>query len=119
MARHEIMSDLTLRRDSKPKSKPYRASNGDGLYLLVNPNGSKWWRFDYTIDGKRNTISLGVYPAVSLAGAQRKADEARSHVAEGIDPSAERKKTKAKRAETTENERRLAEGIPLQGNRAI
>lgn len=53
------LADLALRR-SKPKDKPYRMSDGHGLYVVVQTNGSKWWRFDYTVNGKRKTISLGV-----------------------------------------------------------
>lgn len=116
MARHEITSDATLKRDSKPQSQPFRVRDGDGLYLLVNPNGSRWWRFDYTINGKRKTISLGIYPDTGLAAARRKAEEARQLVAEGIDPSGERKKQKAQSVEAQELERRISEGIPLPGS---
>lgn len=51
----------------EPKLDPYKVSDGKGLYLLVNPNGSRWWRFRYRWAGKQNTVSCGVYPEVGLA----------------------------------------------------
>ncbi|MFI3190274.1 hypothetical protein BCS42_01345 [Crenothrix sp. D3] len=49
-----------------------RLNDGGGLYLLIKTNGAKWWRFDYSIEGKRKTLSLGVYPVIGLAAARRK-----------------------------------------------
>ena len=46
------LTDTAIRK-AKPAGKPYKMTDGDGLYLLVNPNGSKWWRFDYRYAGKR------------------------------------------------------------------
>ncbi len=69
-------------------------SDGGGLYLLVNPNGSRWWRFDYRFDGKRKTLSMGVYPDVSLKAVRERRDEARKMVESGIDPSHARKAKK-------------------------
>ena len=56
----------TAIRRTKPADKPFKLTDGDGLYLLINPTGSKWWRFDYRFDGKRKTLSLGVYPTLTL-----------------------------------------------------
>ena len=112
MAKELIRSDATVKA-AKPKSAPYRMSDGSGLYLLVRPDGKKWWRLDYTHEGKRKTLSAGVYPETGLALARRNAEAARALLAEGIDPSEARKTTKTKRAEAQETERRLAEGIPL------
>ncbi|WP_439090231.1 tyrosine-type recombinase/integrase [Serratia bockelmannii] len=81
-------------RNAKPTPKPYTLSDGLGLSLLVEPNGSKSWRFRYRFAGKPKMISLGVYPAVSLADARLKRDEARRQVAEGQNPSALRKEKK-------------------------
>ena len=64
MARHIIKADVTI-KNAKPKAAMYRLSDGDGLYVLVKPDGAKWWRFDYSIGGKRKTLSLGVYPDTS------------------------------------------------------
>ena len=58
----------TAIRNAKPEEKPVKIADGGGLYLLLNPKGSKWWRLDYRFDGKRKTISMGVYPEISLKG---------------------------------------------------
>ncbi|ENB9205934.1 DUF4102 domain-containing protein, partial [Serratia marcescens] len=73
-------------RNAKPTPKPYTLSDGLGLSLLVEPNGSKSWRFRYRFAGKPKMISFGVYPAVSLADARLKRDESRKLVAEGQNP---------------------------------
>lgn len=77
-------------RNAKPKGKPYKLPRELGLFLLVNPNGAKWWRFAYTFAGKEQLLSLGVYPDVSLALARQRRDEARQQIAEGINPSHQR-----------------------------
>jgi integrase len=70
-------------------------SDGDGLYVVVKPTGSKLWRFDYTLDGKRNTVSLGKYPEVSLAKAREIRTQYRERVAAGL-PPVERKVSEAR-----------------------
>lgn len=65
----ELLTDVTV-RNSKPNEKDQRINDGSGLYLLIKPNGAKWWRFDYTINSKRKTLSLGIYPATTLANAR-------------------------------------------------
>lgn len=112
MAKELIKSDATIKA-KKPQAAPYRLPDGDGLYLLIRPDGKKWWRLDYTHEGKRKTLSLGTYPETGLALARTKAAAERELVAAGIDPSEARKSKKAQRAEAQEIERRLAEGIPL------
>lgn len=62
--------------------------------MLVKAKGGRWWRFDYTFEGKRKTVSMGTYPEISLKAAREKRDEARRMVATGIDPSANRKASK-------------------------
>lgn len=79
-------------RNAKPGDKPLR--DGGGLYLLPGTSGRHGWRLDYRHLGKRNTLSMGVYPDVSLADARAKRDEARKLVAAGIDPGAQRKALK-------------------------
>ena len=108
----ELLSDITI-RNAKPEIKDKRFNDGGGLYLLVKPNGSKWWRFDYTIKGKRKTLSVGVYLATGLADARRKAEEARTNIANDKDPSDTRKEVKADRQLKTENESRLDAGLPV------
>ena len=115
MAKELIKSDLKIKA-SKPQPAPYRLFDGDGLYLLIRPDGKRWWRLDYTFEGKRKTVSLGVYPSTGLSLARAKAAKERALVASGVDPSAARKTVKAKQAETNEAERRMAEGIPLVGS---
>jgi len=79
-------------KSAKPKEKPYKLFDEKGLYLIVTPIGSKYWRFDYRFNGKRKTISLGTYPEVSLKQARQKRDEARITISQGIDVSQKRKK---------------------------
>jgi len=71
---------------ARPRAKPYKLSDGNGLHLLVEPNGSKLWRFRYHYDRKEKMMSLGSFPEVSLASARTKRDEARKLVAAGTDP---------------------------------
>jgi integrase len=86
----------------KPAEKPIKLLDGDGLYLLVNPNGSKWWRLKYRFAGREKGISLGVYPAVSLAQARKRKVAAKRQVADGMDPSAERQRAKVAANQTFE-----------------
>ena len=74
-------------RHAKPEQKPYKMTAGQGMYLLVNPTGSKLWRLKYRFDGKEKTLSFGGYPEVTLAQARLKREQARQQIAEGIDPS--------------------------------
>jgi integrase len=111
MARHLIKTDVIV-RNIKPTDATFRLSDGDGLYLLIKPNGAKWWRLDYSIGGKRKTLSIGVYPDTGLKAARDKADEARQLVAAGTDPSDVRKANKAQQAKALEADRRIADGLP-------
>ena len=90
------LTDLEIRR-SKPREKPYTLSDGNGLSLLVEPNGSKGWRFRYRFDGKPKMLSLGTYPTISLADARQKRDDAKKLVAAAINPSEVRKREKQDR----------------------
>lgn len=86
---------------AKPKEKPYKLFDGDGLYLLVSEKGHKWWRFKYRFDGKEKVLAFGTYPEISLVDARERRNEARRQVANGIDPGAVKKAMKqAKTAET-------------------
>ena len=73
----------TLIRNAKPKDKPYKLPKEFGLFLIVNPNGSKWWRLAYSFGGKEKTLSLGTYPLIPLNLARQRRDAARRLVAEG------------------------------------
>lgn len=92
----------TAIKAKKPTDKPQRLADERGLYLLVNPDGSRWWRFDYRIHGKRKTLSFGVYPDVPLKTARERREAARVEVAAGIDPSSKRKAVKQVSANTFE-----------------
>lgn len=89
-----VLSDIKI-RNAKPRAKQFKLYDSGGLSLLVAPAGGKWWRFKYRIEGKQKTISLGVYPEVSLSQARQRRDAARKQVADGIDPSQARKALKA------------------------
>ncbi|ECI0386989.1 DUF4102 domain-containing protein, partial [Salmonella enterica subsp. arizonae] len=87
------LNDMQIRR-AKPEAKAYTLGDGQGLSLLIEPNGSKSWRFRYRFAGKPKMISLGVYPTITLADARSRRDDARKLVAEGKNPSEVRKERK-------------------------
>ncbi|MGK2724033.1 tyrosine-type recombinase/integrase [Serratia sp. CY68758] len=87
------LNDMQIRR-AKPEAKTYTLGDGQGLSLLIEPNGSKSWRFRYRYAGKPKMISLGVYPTITLADARARRDDARKLVAEGKNPSEVRKQQK-------------------------
>jgi integrase len=93
----------TAIRNTKPAEKPIKLTDERGLYLLVKPNGSRWWRFDYRYGGKRKTLSMGVYPDVSLKDARNRRDEARKLLASDADPGENRKAVKAAKMEQAAN----------------
>ncbi|SEN22267.1 Integrase [Nitrosospira multiformis] len=93
----------TAIRNTKPADKPLKLTDERGLYLLLKPNGSRWWRFDYRYGGKRKTLSMGVYPDVSLKEARNRRDEARKLLASDVDPGENRKAVKAAKLEKAAN----------------
>lgn len=93
----------TAVRNAKPKEKPYKLGDGGGMFLLVNPNGSKYWRLKYRILGKEKLLALGVYPDVSLSEARQGRDEARKLLANDTDPSEFKKVSKQKQLLNSEN----------------
>ncbi|MGE3770600.1 MAG: integrase arm-type DNA-binding domain-containing protein [Bdellovibrionales bacterium] len=74
-------------RNAKPKAKPYKLADGNGLYLEVLPNGGRYWRQKYRFFGKEKRLAHGVYPTITLAEARQMALEARKRLAEGHDPA--------------------------------
>jgi integrase len=96
------LSDTTI-RNAKPTDKPQKFADGGGLYLLLNPNGSRWWRLKYRAGGKEKLLSLGTYPDTGLKDARDKRDAARKLMAAGIDPGEQRKAEKAAGEERTAN----------------
>lgn len=93
----------TAIRSAKPGPKPVKLFDERGLYLLVTPAGGKWWRFRYRFTGKEKLLSLGIYPDVALKAARDRRDDARRMVAEGIDPSENRKAQKTARTDRAAN----------------
>ena len=81
------LTDAEIRL-AKPKDKPYKLADGGGLVLLINLNGSKWWRLRYRMHGRDQMLSLGVYSDVPLRLAGDRREEARRTLAAGGDPSA-------------------------------
>lgn len=77
MAKH-LLNDVALRA-IKPADKDQLISDGEGLFLLVKPDGKKWWRFVYTFQKKRKALSLGVYPQTTLSAARKEAQENREN----------------------------------------
>ncbi|SCZ84792.1 tyrosine-type recombinase/integrase [Nitrosomonas mobilis] len=79
---------------AKPRDKAYKLSDGDGLTLLIQPNGSKWWRYRYRYNGKEKMLSVGTYPDVTLKSARLLRVVFRDLLKQGIDPSQHRKQQK-------------------------
>ena len=97
MARSVVPLTETRIASLQPVEKPIKLADGGGMYLLVRPDGARYWRMDYRFDGKRRTLALGVYPQVSLDEARVRRDVARAQVAAGLDPVAEKKTAKTGR----------------------
>ena len=99
------LTDIKV-RSAKPQEKEYTLVDGDGMFLLIHPNGSKYWRFRFRFGGKQHLMAFGVYPETSLADARQKREEARKLVAAGIDPREHKRAVKeelAKEAITFES----------------
>lgn len=82
---------------AKPKDEPYKLSDGGGLYLLINPNGKRYWRLKYRVAGKEKLLALGVYPDVTLAEARSKREKAKRGIAVGIAPNVAKREEKLAR----------------------
>ncbi|HTW38013.1 MAG TPA: integrase arm-type DNA-binding domain-containing protein [Steroidobacteraceae bacterium] len=87
------LTDIAIRK-ARTRERPYKLSDGRGLCLLVQPNGSKWWRFRYRWQGAERMLSLGTYPDTPLAEARSRLEVARQSLAKGIDPGEDRRGTK-------------------------
>lgn len=81
-------------KNAQPRENDYKLTDGGGLYLLVKPNGAKYWRLKYRIYGKEKKLAIGVYPSVSLAQARAERESAKKLISEGKDPTAEKRATK-------------------------
>ena len=87
------LSDATV-RNAKPKSKPYKMADGEGLFLLVLSSGAKYWRLRYFFAGKEKLLALGVYPEITLTEARERRSQARKAIAHGNDPGEVKKEAK-------------------------
>ena len=106
----KTLSDATIRA-TKASTKDIRLFDSNGLYLIIKPNDSRWWRVDYNINQKRKTLSLGTYPITSLSDARKKAFEFKKLVSEGIDPSDSRKQSKKHLQQLQVNDERISKGL--------
>jgi len=100
MAVQDKLSAVLI-KNAKPKEKPYKLADGRGLNLLVNPNGSKYWRLSYRLAGKQKTLALGVYPEVALAAVRIAVVDARKLIKQGIDPLSHRRHEAARLGESS------------------
>ncbi|MEO6093438.1 MAG: integrase arm-type DNA-binding domain-containing protein [Novosphingobium sp.] len=89
------LTDIAI-RNAKPRAKPYKLGDTQGLFLLVQPSGGKLWRLKYRVDGTERKLGFGTYPEISLADARKRRDDARELVAAGKDPSRERQRGKVR-----------------------
>jgi hypothetical protein len=89
--------------NAKPCEKPYKLSDGNGLALLIQPQGGRLWRFRYHFDGREKMLSLGGFPDVTLAQARERRDAARRLLADGIDPARQREEDKRAQASVNAN----------------
>ncbi|WP_313683294.1 integrase arm-type DNA-binding domain-containing protein [Pantoea sp.] len=92
------LTDIKV-RTAKPTDKQCKLTDGNGMHLLVHPNGSRYWRLQYRFGGKQKMLALGVYPDVSLADARVRRDDARKLLANGIDPGDKKKNDKVEQEE--------------------
>jgi integrase len=90
-------------KNAKPKDKAYKLADEKGMFLLINPNGSKYFRLKYRFNGKEKTLALGVYPETSLKTAREDRDKARKQIIDGIDPNENKKAVKQSKAESAAN----------------
>ncbi|EBH8193403.1 DUF4102 domain-containing protein [Salmonella enterica subsp. enterica serovar Typhimurium str. UK-1] len=94
------LSDTKL-RTLAPRNRPWQLADHDGLVIEVLPTGRKIWRFRYRFDNKSQQITLGEYPAFSLAEARLWREKCRSLVARGINPAQKKQEEKLKQKDPT------------------
>jgi integrase len=99
MAR-DLLSDAKIRH-LRPGSEPRKVHDGGGLYLHIHPNGSRYWRLKFRLARKERVFAIGVYPEVSLGDAREKALATRRLIRDGIDPVADRRKSRASNSAET------------------
>lgn len=88
------LNDTKIRR-LKPFAEPFKVSDSHGLYLLINPGGSRLWYLKYRINRKESRLGLGAYPDVSLADARQQRDGIRKLLTQNINPAQQRSAERA------------------------
>jgi integrase len=119
MAATPTLTDKAIRATlskAQKDGKPLRIADGGGLLLEARPTGAGWWRLRYRHGGKEGMLSLGTYPDVSLAQARERRDDARRQLAEGTNPSDQRRADKAQAERQQEAKRRAAAGEAQEGS---
>jgi integrase len=96
------LADVRI-RTAKPKDKPYKLSDGNGLFVLINPTGSKLWRLKYRFLDKERLYSIGSYPDIGAGEARQIRDSVKKLVAQGVDPVQHRKTARHQKMEASEN----------------
>ena len=117
----KLIKPLTVAQlgNARPRERSYKLFDGGGLFLQVTPAGGKHWKMKYRqANGKEGLLSFGGYPALSLAQARRKRDEAKSQLLAGCDPGALRRRKKAERQAQAKNTFRAISGAWLELARA-
>jgi integrase len=89
------LTDVAI-RNAKPGDKPYKLTDGAGMFLLVTPAGGKLWRLKYRVDGREKLLAIGAYPETSLSDARKRREDARGMIAQGKDPSREKQRDKVR-----------------------
>lgn len=111
-----MLTDMAAKA-AKPQEKPYKLSDEKGLFLLIKPDGSKYWRLKYRFGGKEKLLALGVYGDVPLKEARERRERARDLLKAGKDPSEERKAAKAVKRSATDFEPVARDYAERQRNR--
>lgn len=97
-----MLTDTAI-RNAKPREKPYKVADSQGLYLLINPRGSKLWRVKYRINGVERKLAVGPYPEITLAEARAARDAARRQLAHSIDPNYAKRQARIEATMRAEN----------------
>ena len=90
-------------RNFQPQDKSYKKFDGGGMFLLIKPNGNKYWHLKYKYAGKEKLVSLGVYPGISLKEARKKRDEVKIKISRNVDPVQEKRLVKNELKENATN----------------
>jgi hypothetical protein len=100
--------------NAKPEEKARKLFDGSGLFLLINPDGGRYWRLKYRYGGTEKLLALGTYPQISLADARKKAADARKLLQQDIDPAEQRKADKETKAAEQNAERNTFQSVALE-----